>query len=300
MCAGRATRAFTATDALHLLVLGVLLALSPLVVVRTEAGWWLPAGVLALAGALVGVAVLHRSRPGSRALAWIHFWYPALYITVIFWSLYYVIPAVNPGGMIDDTLIAWDRKLTGGDPVAFFEKLESPWLTDAMHVVYVSYFFLPVLLLAWLILAKNREALGETLFVLSLAFYLCYVGYAVFPAQGPRYAIYGTNVMEGVFLTQPLRDVVDALEPSKADVFPSAHAALTLVVTVLALNHAPKLGRPLVLLAAAIFASLVYARYHYVVDVVAGVLWAVVTLLAGPWLFALWERGRTRARAGGG
>ncbi|MHC4858815.1 MAG: phosphatase PAP2 family protein, partial [Planctomycetota bacterium] len=235
----------TATDALHALVLGTLLALSPLVVSRTDAGWWLPVGFAALAAALLAVVASHRARPSSRALGFAHLWYPGVYVVLVFWSLFYVIPAVNPGGLRDDMLIEWDRGLLGGDAVAWFRELESPLLTDVMHVVYASYFLLPVALVVWLLLLGKRSALRETIFVLSLSFYLCYVGYAFVPAQGPRYAIYGTNEMEGLLLTQPLRDAIDALEPSKADIFPSAHAALTLVVTVLALRHAPKLGRPL-------------------------------------------------------
>ncbi|MFQ5845603.1 MAG: phosphatase PAP2 family protein [Planctomycetota bacterium] len=287
-----APRAFTSVDALHALVLGVLLLLCPLVVKRTAAGAWLAAGYAGPIALLLLLARAHRARPRHRLLGALHLWYPLLYVPLVFWSLYYVVPALNPHSR-DDLLLAWDRTLLGSDPVEWFRSLESPLLTEVMHLFYVSYFVLPVLLVVWLLACRRPAALRETLFVLCFSFYLCYVGYAIVPAEGPRYAVYGSNEMEGLALTQPMRDVINSLEPNKFDVFPSAHAAVTLVVTALGLRWAPRLGRVMLFLAVGILASLVYTRYHYVVDVVAGAVWAVAALLVGPPLHRRWERRRT-------
>lgn len=283
-------RALAAVDVLHLVVLILLLAASPLAIRRGGADLWLPVGYAGLAAAIWALAAGRASRPENRLLAGAHFWYPLAAVPLVFWSLYWIVPGVNPGPLNDDLLISWDRALFGFDTIAWHRGLESPLLTDVMHLFYLSYFFLPVLLVVRLLRAGRRAALSESIFVLCLSFYLCYVGYVALPAAGPRFAVYHSNEMHGLILTQPLRDLIDSLEPSKADAFPSAHAAVTLVVLVLALRHAPRLGRWLVPVSIGILASLVYARYHYAVDVLAGVVWAAAALVAGPLLHAAWER----------
>jgi len=283
-------RVLTSVDALHLLVFLVLLGLSPLAVLRTDAGWWLSAGYAALAAAVVALARAHDRRPGSRPLELVHFWYPVPAVLLVFWSLYWIVPGVNPGGYRDDLLQRWDLAILGVDAVTWFWQWETPWLTDLMHLVYMIYFVLPVALVLVLIRLRRRDRLAETIFVLCLSFYLCYVGYGMIPAQGPRYAIYGTNEMEGIFLTQACRDAIDFLEPNKADVFPSAHTAVTIVVNGLALRHVRRLGWWMVPLTVGIVSSLVYTRYHYAVDVMAGIVWAGVTIAVGPALHAWWEK----------
>jgi hypothetical protein len=283
-------RVLTSVDALHLLVFLVILGVSPLAVMRTDAGWWLPVGYAALAGAVVALARAHAARPASLPLEIVHLAYPVVAVFLIFWSLYWIVPGVNPHGFRDDLLIRWDREILGVDAVSWFRQWERPWLTDLMHAVYMIYFALPVVLVLALVRMKRRERLTETIFVLCLSFYLCYVGYGIIPAQGPRGAIYGSNVMEGVFITQLCRDLIDFLEPNKADVFPSAYAAVTIVVNGLAFRHARRLGWWMLPLSAGIVSSLVYTRYHYVIDVLAGVLWAAVTLAIGPLLHGWWEK----------
>jgi len=289
-------RALAPVDVLHLVVLLLLLVASPFAMRRGGAGWWLPAGYAALGAAIVALARAEAARPGGRLVRWLHFWYPLAAVPLVFWSFYWIVPGVTSGAYHDDLLIRWDRALLGFDPIAWHRGIESPLLTDVMHLFYLSYFFLPVLLVVWLIRKRRTAALAETIFVLCLSFYLCYVGYLLLPAQGPRFAIYGSNEMHGLFLTQPLRDLIDSLEPSKADAFPSAHAAVTLVVAGLALRHAKELRLPMLVLTVGILSSLVYARYHYVVDVLAGGAFAAAALLGGPPLVAAWERIRGGGR----
>jgi len=285
-------RYLTSTDALHLAVLSVLTALSPLAVARTDAGWWLPAGYVAIGVAICWLARSTARNPSSLPLGVLHTAYPVAGILLIFWSLYWIVPAVNSGPWRDDLLIRWDEALVG-DVVGWFKSIEAPWLTEVMHVFYLTYFVLPLVLLLPLI--KRKDALAESIFVLCLSFYLCYVGYGALKAMGPRYFVYDSNVMEGLWLTQIARDVIDFLEPNKADVFPSAHAAVTLVVNALALRHLRRTGIAMLPVTGGILFSLVYCRYHYAADVLAGILWAAATVAAGIPLHALWER---RVRAG--
>lgn len=282
-------RTLSSTDILHVVVLGILILLSPLAILRTSANLWLPVGYALGGAAIVGLAALQRARPADDVIRWARLLYPFVAVLLIFWSLYWMVPAVGGEILRDDVLMEWDRAILGFDPVARVRGMESPLLTDILHIVYISYFFLPLLLFLSLLPVERRRELHESIFIVCLSFYLCYAGYLLVPAEGPRYHVYGSNVMEGWIVTQPLRDVINFLEPNKADVFPSAHTAATLVITGLALRFVRRLGYLLVPLSLGILASLVYTRYHYFIDILAGILWAAVTLTLGPFLHRLWE-----------
>jgi membrane-associated phospholipid phosphatase len=280
----------TSVDALHLVVLLVLVCLSPIAIARTDAEWWLPVGYVGMAFGIFVLARAEGRRPENRILRFVHFWYPVAAVLLIFWSLYWIVPAVNQGEFRDDLLYQWDKDVLGFDPVEWFREMERPWLTDVMHVIYMTYFVLPVVLVLVLIRRGRRDALAETIFVMCVSFYLCYVGYGMLKAGGPRHFIYQSNEMDGLWVTQVLRDLIDGLEPNKADAFPSAHTAVTLVVNYLALRHIRKVGLWMIPLTTAIILSLVYTRYHWVADIVAGFAWAAAAVAIGIPLHALWER----------
>ena len=77
--------ALTSVDALHILVLLVLLGISPLSLLRTDAGWWLPVGYASLLLGVVLMATMERRHAGSRFARIAHFWYPIPYVMLIFW-----------------------------------------------------------------------------------------------------------------------------------------------------------------------------------------------------------------------
>jgi membrane-associated phospholipid phosphatase len=93
-----------------------------------------------------------------------------------------------------------------------------------------------------------------------------------------------------VFLAEPVRRLIDALEPNKLDAFPSLHAAILLVTMVAARAESRRLFRAFLPVAVGITVSLVYLGYHWVVDVVAGFLWAP---------FAIWLSGLLARRLEG-
>ena len=280
----------SSVDALALVHLAALALVSPVAIRNGQGGWWMPLWFLGSGGALVGLAAARRRWPHVSLLAWLHLFQPAFSVPGIFWAYYWIVPGLNTGGPRDDLLIEWDRRLLGFDPAEAMRALESPLFTDLMHLVYGIYFLLPFWLAIELIVRRRIDALRESSFVVVLSYFLCYVGYVLVPAAGPRQAIFGSNEMEGWLLTQPLRDLMDFLEPNKFDAFPSGHTIATIAVMAMALKHTPRSGWIMLGLVPPILFSLIYTRYHYVVDVLAGLLWAGVTLLVGFPLHAAWVR----------
>jgi membrane-associated phospholipid phosphatase len=76
--------------------------------------------------------------------------------------------------------------------------------------------------------------------------------------------------LPGLALTEPIRGLIDLLEPNKLDAFPSLHAAILLTTLMFAFRHNRRMCYWLIAPAIGTTASLVYCRYHYAVDVLAG------------------------------
>jgi len=107
-----------------------------------------------------------------------------------------------------------------------------PWFTDIMSLAYLSYYFIPVAFIAVLYLKGRMAELERSIFVLAFGYYISFIGYILFPAVGPRYAM--THLysipLEGSFITDFVRDTLNALEHNKRDVMPSGHTQMVLMV----------------------------------------------------------------------
>ena len=78
---------------------------------------------------------------------------------------------------------------------------------------------------------------------------------------------------------------MDALEGIQWDAFPSGHTAIAIIVLAMAARYQRRLFYPLLVITVSLMISTVYLRYHYVIDVIAGVLLAVWCLGVTFWLY---------------
>lgn len=251
-------------------------------------------GLLLAAVAAVVALGRRRARGGWRFL---HSFYPVAVLLVVFDSLAGVVGYVI-GPDRDAALMAWDLFLFGVHPTLWLERIVTPWLTDLMHLAYVSYYALPLILCGRLY-ARGREGdFDLAAFTLVLTFFFSYVGYILVPARGPRalLAPLQTVPLQGLIVTGPIRRTLEALEALKRDAFPSGHTAVVVVVLALAWRYDRRVFWPALPVVLALVASTVYTRYHYAVDVLAGLLLAALCILIGPPL----SRRLARLAPGGG
>jgi membrane-associated phospholipid phosphatase len=188
--------------------------------------------------------------------------FPFFCILIVFEGLGYMVHTLHPKDM---------------------ERFINPLLTDIMQLAYISYYFLPIILGMILKAQKDDQAFDRSLFLIIFCFYLSYIGYLLMPALGPRYTInhLQTLDLEGLVFAQPIQDALNRLEGIKRDAFPSGHTGVALTVLYCAYLHEKRIFwiyLPIVIL---LMISTVYSRYHYVVDVLAGILLAFATIIIG-------------------
>jgi membrane-associated phospholipid phosphatase len=176
-----------------------------------------------------------------------------------------------------------DYRLFGVHPTIWLERVTWPPLTECFQISYATYYFWPIALGALLWRKRWFDKYHFWVFVVALGFYLSYLGYIVVPATGPRFLPMikdaQSGPLAGVWFYQTIRETLDRAEGITRDCFPSGHTELTL----LTLYYARKFNRRffwwMFVPASALIISTVYLRYHYVIDVVAGALVALIVII---------------------
>src|SRR6185295_17035573 len=137
--------------------------------------------------------------------------------------------------------------------------------------------------LGFVLWRRSTADLRRFIFTLTLCYYVSYVGYFVVPALGPRFALAASHtvVLETTAVSAAIERTLNELEHTKLDVFPSGHTMIAATVLLVAYRRARDAFRWLLPIATCLVLSTVYCRYHYVVDVLAGLVLAIVTVPVG-------------------
>jgi membrane-associated phospholipid phosphatase len=245
---------------------------------------------ISLIGLIFGLSLLSGRKPMGRWFTIFSHFSPVIFVILIYDSLGDLIQYLHRD--IDPWLIRIDLFIFGVHPTVWMERWIVPWLTDIMSLAYLSYYFLPVTL-AIVLYARNRMAeFHMAIFVLAFGYYLSFIGYIFFPALGPRFTLthLQTVPLEGSFLTDLVRDGLNALEHNKRDCMPSGHTQIVLMVLYLAHRHERPLFSIFLPVICGLILSTVYLRYHYVIDLFAGAVMAVACIIVGSHLYAWWNR----------
>ena len=242
---------------------------------------------------LLGLFFVLKLSSGSKWVGkvgpFFHTFSPILFIVLIYESLGDLIQYLHPD--IDQRLIQIDFSIFGVHPTLWMQQWIVPWLTDLMSLAYISYYFLPVILIVVLYLKGRMEEFNRSIFILAFGYYISFIGYILFPAIGPRYTmthLYSVP-LEGSFITDFVRDVLNALEHNKRDCMPSGHTQIALMVLCLAHRYEKFLFYIFFPIICGLILSTVYLRYHYVIDLFVGAMFAVGCLIIGPRLYRWWN-----------
>ena len=234
----------------------------------------------------------------------IHLWYLVPFVFIVFKELHTMIDPIR-GMTYDETLIQIDRFLFGTDPTKVLYKISNPLLTEILQIVYGTFFFLPVILGVDLKLQKKRYEFDYSAFIIVFGFILSFIGYILVPAVGPRFTLhnFGMNNIEmpGLAVTDFLRSIVNGAEgitrgvsnPAavvQRDCFPSGHTQMTLLVIFLSVKFKSRARWFFIINGTLLIFATVYLRYHYVADLIGGMIFMILTLTTGKYLYRFLSR----------
>ncbi len=253
-------------------------------------GWYLYAAGHALIILMTGLMVGARSGFGRFFRAFDM----CLYVPALFFMACALVHRVHPVDY-DDRLLAIDRAIGGIAVMRWMASIETPFLTLLAKAAWISYYFIALIPGIALYRRSQPQDFQEAKVVLMLGWLLTYAGYFLVPAEGPGYHPDKVGVAQPAWdaTTTKVREWVYALEGDARDTFPSGHAAIAALVVYVCLRNrawtAAAAGIPLSL---AVIASTLYLRYHYLSDVLAGIVLAGVCAFFGTWWYRRYDEGK--------
>ena len=284
---------FISLNSIDVANIGFFTALTAALTIWRESipGWW----GFALANTLLIVLIALLARiAAKRGHGWnlLHGFYMMACIPIAFRQMYFLVPAINPVDY-DGALIAIDQWIFGTDPTQWFARFAHPVLTEILQIAYASFYLLPLILAIDYYRMKRMRAFKRVFLTVMVGFYLSYIGYVLVPGIGPRFTLHDFDrtdeELPGLLLTNALRvytNTGESIPPGtenpaavvQRDAFPSGHTEVTLLVMLLAFRYRARTRWLLLVTGSLLIVATVYLRYHYVIDLMAGALWAVLAM----------------------
>lgn len=194
------------------------------------------------------------------------------------------LPLVNPRAL-DHELLHFDLAVFGVEPAIYFEQFLTPNATEWFAFFYYGYFFLLFAHVVPIVFfSRRRQLLNEFTLGALCVFAVGHLLYILVPGYGPGVAM--PEQFQGPLAGGPWLDAVRetvAAGGAQKDIFPSIHTAVPVYITLWSFRHRFSLPYRYTWPIVAFFTlNIVLAtmvlRWHYLVDVVAGILLACLGL----------------------
>jgi membrane-associated phospholipid phosphatase len=280
-----------ATDRLLIAFWG-LLSFAFLLLCNRSSLWLLSIPVNLAASLIVWLIAYSAHSHKSKVLQVIHHWaaYPLLIFS--YKQVYFLIRLLHKGKDYDSLLISIDHWLFGIHPTQWIAGFANPYMTELLQIAY-SLFFVLFIVVGCALYRKHRFA--NFRFTVVYGFLVSYIAYFFLPAVGPRFTLHDfSNIntdLPGLFFTPALRWFVNifesippgvtnsaALIKAQRDVFPSGHTMMMLIMMVFVCREKLKIRNFVLIAGFLLILATVYLRYHYVIDLIAGIFLAALCL----------------------
>lgn len=217
-----------------------------------------------------------------------------------YFQLRIILPTVSSAAY-DHSIHALDLALFGVEPAVAWDRFVTPLATEWFSFFYLGYFgLLAVYLSLMTFLCRDAERLASFALGIFMLFTTGQLLYMVVPGYGPYAALaaHFTRPLEGPTFWPLVWETVSAGGAMK-DIFPSLHTAVPTFFALFSFRHrrttALRWLWPVVaLVASQIVLATMYLRWHYLIDVVAGLALAVavdaISARVGRWEVARRER----------
>src|ERR1700733_4237803 len=234
----------------------------------------------------VGILMLAwgAARSENRVLQFARYWYPLAIYIFFFEELQGLVHAIFPG-WFDWWLILFDYNFGGVHPAAWLSRFATPGLNDFMQFSYMTYFLYLVILPGMLYAQGKRAAFWTVMVATAITHYSVYVIAVLFPVESPYFALASLHLapLKGGAFTFAI-ELIERFGRVHGAAFPSAHVAGSMVALLAARRYKPWLFRVCFPFFLSMCVATVYGRYHYVADVLAGIVVGAMGGALGQWI----------------
>ncbi len=285
------------------------LTLLNLIFFSRVAEWFLLVPLNIVSIALIFILAYEADERKTVLFMLLHRWYLYGAVLLLFKETYLMVRPIHPVDY-DQLLIDIDRWIFAVNPTQWLARYARPVVTEILQIGYSSYYLLFIILGVDVHRKHSWKGFDTAVFMVVYGFYLSYLGYFLLPAVGPRFTLHSFELLNhelpGLLLTEPLRafvnwgesiptNIPNPVDFVQRDVFPSGHTQLSLIMVYCAFHYMIDTRWLIATLTTLLIIGTVYLRYHYVADVVGGVLFFLFTIWSGWRIIIWWELWRGRS-----
>lgn len=257
--------------------------------------------------ALVHLLIVGHARfPSNRLLDFLRHCYPIL-LYGFFYRETGELNQMTTTGYLDPFFIRLEGSIFGGQPsVAFMQDLPYWPVSEVFYAAYFLY-YLMIAGVGLALFMRDRRQFYHYVSVVSFVFYVCYLIYIFTPVIGPpvfHQTVKGyelppeflpsadltipATIQSGLFF-RIMAWICDNLEAPGA-AFPSSHVAVALTTVYFSFRYLRAVRVAHLVVVVLLALATVYCRYHYAVDVIAGVITALVLVPVGNCLYLRFQK----------
>ena len=223
-----------------------------------------------------------------------------LAVFLSYFQLRDILPAVSSRA-VDADILAFDLNVFHFEPAVAWDRFVTPVTTEWFAFFYFSYFFLLVLHVFFFMLAcRDRDMIAHFSLGIFIVFCTGHLVYMLVPGYGPYHYLAGKfdHELSGGLFWGLVKATVSAGGAQK-DIFPSLHTAAPTFFALFSFRYRAKkpfkYTWPIVaFFASQIICATMFLRWHYLIDIFAGLTLATTAVLLGGKLIA-WEKKRRSA-----
>ncbi|OGB66898.1 MAG: hypothetical protein A2Y94_02315 [Caldithrix sp. RBG_13_44_9] len=229
---------------------------------------------------LIGLVLLIIPWMSSRKSGLWHFvrhWYIILGLPFLYWDIGTLIHGIFPQ-VFDNLILRFEVWPFGALPNIWLQQYVQPVLTEILQISYSIYWITIPLGGAVFYFKKEYQHFDYLLYYVTITFFISYLIFILFPVAGPRFILADqiTVSYDGLLISNSLREFITVVG-FRGAAFPSSHVGVALVILIYLWHFKPRLAVRLFLpLVIALSCATVYGQYHYVTDVLAGVLMGLI------------------------
>jgi membrane-associated phospholipid phosphatase len=254
-----------------------------------QPGWFFLVGFYLAACGIVLIFALFEKYGFFRIL---RLFYPVVLAPMFYESIRTQIKMFHQR-LFDGQINSIEMAVFGFNPSFAIQNYMTIGLNEVMSIFYMSFYILPFLALFLFLFKRCWDSLERGALAASVAFYICFVIFILYPVSGPRY------YLDNIFYLPLIGPIFTPLALTIVDrgglvggAMPSSHCAVALVFVWYICKESRILRIPMVLALLLLCLSTVYGRYHYVSDVFVGLLIGSISIL----LTSRWQDRFLRAK----
>jgi hypothetical protein len=214
-----------------------------------------------------------------------------LAVFLSYFQLRHILPAVSERA-VDADILAFDLRWFHVEPSLAWDRFVSPATTEWFAFFYFGYFaLLATHVLGIMLLGKSMYRLGHFAMGIFIVFCTGHLVYMLVPGYGPYRYLAGDfqHQLTGGLFWSWVQATVHAGGAQK-DIFPSLHTAAPTYIALYSFRHRAEAPYKYTWGVAAFCASQIilatmFLRWHYLIDIAAGITLAIVAVTLGEWLF---------------